>query len=642
MIHPKRNLVGLFAAPRRAKTLGVLAVDMTLALLALYAVLALRFEDPRFYTRAPHGFFAVFATLAVSAPVVLVLCRIPKIRITSFDGRAMLRVALGAGALGLVVIAGSFQAQALIPRSVPFFFVALFFTTAVLVRVSVHLRVTPAFGPRPKVDRVAIYGAGSAGVALVSTLRQGGEVQPVFFVDDDPRLTGLAVAGLPVYPPRALRANIGRFGITRVLLAMPSAAPHRVKTVADSITGLGVEVRSLPSYVDIVAKGGYLGHRTVNPDALLGRAQVDLDDPNITGAYAGRSVLVTGAGGSIGSELCRQVLDCGPARVVLFDQSEFALYSILQEMEPLAAALGIGLVARLGSVNDARRVEHVLAEERVDTILHAAAYKHVPMVEENVVEGARANVLGTRTVALAAIAAQVERFVLISTDKAVRPTSVMGATKRLAELVIQDLATRSTATKFSMVRFGNVLGSSGSVLPLFQCQIMAGGPVTVTDPVMTRFFMTIQEAARLVLLAGSFSQGGDVFVLDMGKPMKIIDLARRMIEMSGCEVYDPETGRGDIRIEIIGLRPGEKLFEELLIDTDRRCPTPHPKILRARERRLSEFEMKAVIREISGAVEDQNPGRVRAVIEARLEDDRFANRRDRPRAEDLAYEGTGG
>jgi FlaA1/EpsC-like NDP-sugar epimerase len=303
----------------------------------------------------------------------------------------------------------------------------------------------------------------------------------------------------------------------------------------------------------------------------------------------------------------------------LFEQGEFQLYSIDQELQPEAKATGIPIVSRLGSVTNKERVAGVIAEEGVEIVLHAAAYKHVPLVEENELEGARNNVLGTQVVAESAAEAKLERFILVSTDKAVRPTNIMGATKRMAELVVQDVQTRNAATKFAMVRFGNVLGSSGSVLPLFQKQIARGGPVTVTHKDVTRFFMTIPEAARLVLLAGAYAKGGDVFVLDMGEPQKIIDIAHRMISLSGRRVKDPMTGVGDIEIRVTGLRPGEKLYEELLIDDDSLLPTPHTKILRAQEGMLSQIEVAAMVRELKGSIDDADAVRLRQLIATRVE-----------------------
>jgi FlaA1/EpsC-like NDP-sugar epimerase len=327
--------------------------------------------------------------------------------------------------------------------------------------------------------------------------------------------------------------------------------------------------------------------------------------------------MVTGAGGSIGSELCRQLVGTAPAHIILFERSELALYQIDRELRPLADAAGISVTTRLGSVTDSRRVAEVMAETGTEIVLHAAAYKHVPLVEENELEGARNNVLGTQVVAEAAIAQGCERFILISTDKAVRPTNIMGATKRVAELVVQDLQTRASSTKLSMVRFGNVLGSSGSVLPLFEQQIRRGGPVTVTHPEVTRFFMTIPEAARLVLLAGAYATGGDVFVLDMGEPMKILDIARRMIELSGRSVM--EDGTGDIEIKITGLRPGEKLYEELLINDDSLRATPHVKILRAEEVILSQIEIASILRELKRILRSADGAALRKLVEVKVD-----------------------
>mgnify|MGYP000324285403 CR=1 FL=1 len=375
-----------------------------------------------------------------------------------------------------------------------------------------------------------------------------------------------------------------------------------------------VEVQVLPSYVDLMSGKGLADSlRTVAPDQLLGRDKVDLDTPEIAKTYAGRVVMVTGAGGSIGSELCRQLLNCNPARIVLFEQGEFQLYSIDQELQPEAKATGIPIVSRLGSVTNKARVAGVIAEEGVEIVLHAAAYKHVPLVEENELEGARNNVLGTQVVAEAAAEAKLERFILVSTDKAVRPTNIMGATKRMAELVVQDVQTRNAATKFAMVRFGNVLGSSGSVLPLFQKQIARGGPVTVTHKDVTRFFMTIPEAARLVLLAGAYAMGGDVFVLDMGEPQKIIDIARRMITLSGRQAKDSATGEGDIEIKVTGLRPGEKLYEELLIGDDV-TGTEHERIMTANELYLSWAEYSQILERLDVACHEFDHEAIRDIL----------------------------
>jgi FlaA1/EpsC-like NDP-sugar epimerase len=351
--------------------------------------------------------------------------------------------------------------------------------------------------------------------------------------------------------------------------------------------------------------------RAVDPAALLGRDALENELPDVSDVYAGRRILVTGAGGSIGSELCRQLVQCRPATLILMDHGEHVLFQIERELRGLAPDLEI--IPILGSVCDAALVNVLMRAKKIDVVLHAAAYKHVPLVESNAIEGMRNNVLGTRTVANAAREAGVERFILVSTDKAVRPTSVMGGSKRFAEMIVQDLATRSDKTRFSMVRFGNVLGSSGSVIPVFADQIAQGGPVTLTHPEVTRYFMTIPEAVRLVLLAGSFARDGDVFVLDMGEPVAIQDIARRMIEASGYSVRDAANPRGDIEIAITGLRPGEKLHEELLIGSDM-LTTPHPRILRAQEGHLSEIELAKALKSLSEAIETRDMALLRSIL----------------------------
>ncbi|HET7409089.1 MAG TPA: nucleoside-diphosphate sugar epimerase/dehydratase, partial [Paracoccaceae bacterium] len=397
-------------------------------------------------------------------------------------------------------------------------------------------------------------------------------------------------------------------------LAMPSVQKRRQREIVAGLESLQCEILTTPGYGELIGRGDPVSRiKSVSSDDLLGRNIVDLDVPDVANAYSGRSVMITGAGGSIGSELCRQVLSCNPRRIVLFDLSEFALYTIDREIRPLATETGVDVATMLGSVCDRARLRSVMQQHGVEIVVHAAAYKHVPLVEENEIEGVRNNVFGTRTLAELARELAIERFILISTDKAVRPTNVMGGTKRLAEIMIQDLQSRSPDTKFAMVGFGNVLGSSGSVIPLFSSQIAAGGPVTLTHPDVTRYFMTISEAARLVLLAGAYATGGDLFVLDMGEPVRIADLARRMVELSGLTVRDTDNPDGDIEIRTIGLRPGEKLFEELLIDNVV-LQTPHPKIMRAEEACPSQLEVAALLQEMRQAVESSSAAAIRRQI----------------------------
>lgn len=603
--------------PRQFKVAMWLAIDASLVPLALYAAFALRLGT--FWTSPiQQSSWPLFPLLLLAGVTVSYFLNLPRIKLNSFDVYGIRSIGFAAIALTVCAMILSYLFIFWAPRSVPLIFGALFFIAAVLVRLIGLAIVQAILGRLGDAVPVAIYGAGMAGIQLASALRQSDDVKPVVFVDDNPALWDLVVSGLKVRSPKVLATLVEAGKVKRVLLAMPSINRGQQARLMAKLEGLDCGVHLMPSYADLVAGKGLTDTAdSVAPDALLGRDKVNLDIPDVAKVYAGRTVLVTGAGGSIGSELCRQLLDIKPSHIVLFERSEFELYTIDAELRPFAEREGITVTTRLGSVVDGKRVRDVLAETGADIVIHAAAYKHVPLVEENELEGARNNVLGTRVVAEAAEATGAERFILISTDKAVRPTNIMGATKRLSELVVQDLQTRSKGTKFSMVRFGNVLGSSGSVLPRFESQIRRGGPVTVTHPEVTRFFMTIPEAARLVLLAGAYSAGGDVFVLDMGEPKKIIDIARRMIELSGRTVM--EKGIGDIEIVITGLRPGEKLYEELLIDDNSLVGTPHAKILRAEETMLSQIEVAAMLRELDKALETGDAEALRKMIEARVD-----------------------
>lgn len=612
-------LNSLINLPRAVKRLIFLFMDVTLIPICLYAAFALRYG-----TFAPlekiSSSWVLFVAMTVLGGGLVYFFKLPRIKLITFEARAMFQVGLTAVSLSLSAMVFSYLFQLTGPRSVPLIFGALFFLLSVLARVSgLHL-LQYITGKANLGLPVLIYGGGAAGIQLASALRQSREARLVAFVDDSPNLHGLMISGLQVYSSSELEYLIRKYGVQRVLVAMPSVPKKRQNKIIAKLSKLSVDVQVVPSYIEMMAKNGLVDTvQPISPDELLGRDKVGLDIPEIAKTYAGRVVLVTGAGGSIGSELCRQLLNCHPARIILFEQGEYQLFTIDNELKSEANNAGVEVTARLGSVTNEVCVARVIAEENVEIIIHAAAYKHVSLVEENGLEGACNNVLGTHIVASAAEKAGIERFIHISTDKAVRPTNIMGATKRMAELVVQDIQTRSKHTKFAMVRFGNVLGSSGSVLPLFQKQIEAGGPVTVTHPDVTRFFMTIPEAARLVLLAGTFVQGGDVFVLDMGEPRKIMDIARQMITLSGYQVKDEMAKNGDIEIEIIGLRRGEKLYEELLIDSKNLRSTPHAKILRAEESMLSQIEITAMLREIRACVETSNSERLRQLIETRVE-----------------------
>ncbi|MEO5343672.1 MAG: polysaccharide biosynthesis protein [Gammaproteobacteria bacterium SHHR-1] len=462
--------------------------------------------------------------------------------------------------------------------------------------------------------RVLIYGAGLSGRQLATALNNSHEMRVVGFLDDDPQLQGHVLNALPIHAPEQLPELIERQGVSDLLLALPSVGRHRRNQILARIRHLPLAVRTLPSVTELVqGRVSVSDLRELDADDLLGREPVAPDPELLNWNVRDKVVMVTGAGGSIGAELCRQILKLGPQRLLLVEQSEFALYQIHQALLRTHPDQEARLLPLLASVCDLGRMRQILNSWRPDTLYHAAAYKHVPLVEHNPVEGVENNVLGTWRTAQAAMEAAVADFVLISTDKAVRPSNVMGASKRLAELVLQALSQQDSATRFCMVRFGNVLGSSGSVVPRFREQIRQGGPITLTHPDITRYFMTIPEAAQLVIQAGAMGQGGDVFVLDMGEPVRILELAQRMVELSGLMLKDDINPEGDIEIQITGLRPGEKLFEELLIGNDPQ-PTAHPRILRAREDSLPWDQLESGLQQLQQALKANNAAATRALL----------------------------
>lgn len=570
---------------RSRKKAIMIAADIVMIPLALWAAWALRLgEVLPIKEMQPHGWMF----LAVIPVGILIFAKLGLYRavVRFMGGQAVVAVAKGAAIMALLLwsMAYTLQLQGL-PRSVPinFALVLLVFIggSRVLVR-SYYQWLIKHFTEK---EAVLIYGAGGAGTQLASALMPGNEFYPVAFIDDDKALWKHTVQGIRVHKPADIQKLIDEHQIKKVLLALPNTTKQQRKAVLDRLTPFPVHVQTTPSMPEILAGNATVDQlQEVELEDLLGRDPVPPKEELFTACIQGKTVLVTGAGGSIGSELCRQIVKARPAELILYEISEFALYAIEQELNKaiLTGGHNIRLVPVLGSVCNRQRLQELFQRYTVDTVYHAAAYKHVPIVEQNVFEGIRNNVVGTRTVAELAKQFGVGRFVLISTDKAVRPTNVMGATKRFAELVVQDLAVECASTVFSMVRFGNVLGSSGSVVPLFRKQIAAGGPITVTHPEITRFFMTIPEASQLVIQAGAMAQGGDVFVLDMGQPVKIVDLAKRMIHLSGFEVKDEQHLDGDIEVMFSGLRPGEKLYEELLIG-DNVTGTEHEKIMCANE-----------------------------------------------------------
>lgn len=452
--------------------------------------------------------------------------------------------------------------------------------------------------------RVAIYGAGIAGVQLASYLAHGNEFSPLFFIDDDSNKWNKTIRGIKVYSPDDLIRISQIYHIEQVLLAIPSAPLARRRKIINDLENNSIYVKTLPKLDGLITgKVHFSDISDVDIEDLLGRLPVVANQELLAKNIVGKSVLVTGAGGSIGSELCRQIADLRPETLVIFDSSEFALYTIEQELRERFSY--VRLRAVLGSVTNASLIASILRKYHIQTIYHAAAYKHVPMVEHSPLSGIKNNAIGTYVVAQEALKAKVSNMVLISTDKAVRPTNVMGTTKRLAELILQAFAAGSTSTIFNMVRFGNVLGSSGSVVPLFKKQIKAGGPITVTHPDIIRYFMTIPEAVDLVIQAGSMAHGGEVFVLDMGEPVKITDLARKMIYLSGLTVKDENNPSGDIEIKYTGLRPGEKLYEELLIG-DNPAPTTHERIMKANEKFIPMETLEAKLQQMISYIQINN------------------------------------
>jgi FlaA1/EpsC-like NDP-sugar epimerase len=599
----------LLNLPRSTKRLVVLALDSCLCVFALWLALYLRLGE--FVYLDWQYALALTMSLVLALPIFLMngLYR----AIFRYSGwPALMTVAKSVAIYGILYatiftafgIAGTPRTIGLIQPILLFILIGASRSVAYYWLGGDYKR---RIGANAKV-RMLVYGAGSAGRQIAAALVGNREVKIVGFMDDDPNLIGRVLNGLTIYRPSDIIEQSRRLDVTDVLLALPSASHRRRQEIVDELLAAKLSVRTLPSLTDIAqGKVSINDIKELDIDDLLGRAPVEPDDALLRRNITGKKVMVTGAGGSIGSELCRQILRLNPADLILVDHSEFALYTINEELNALRVRYAIelkSLVPVLGSVRDRNFVKRMVAHYKPDTIYHAAAYKHVPLVEENVIEGVLNNTLGTKLMAEAAIDNAVQCFVLISTDKAVRPTNAMGASKRMAELVLQALADEQSGTCFSMVRFGNVLDSSGSVVPKFRQQIKEGGPVTVTHPDVTRYFMTIPEAAQLVIQAGSMANGGDVFFLEMGAPVKVLDLARRMIELSGMSIKDTEQPAGDIEITFTGLREGEKLHEELLLGAEPE-ETGHPRITKAHEKYIPLSELDVYLEQLNEADENQ-------------------------------------
>jgi FlaA1/EpsC-like NDP-sugar epimerase len=580
----RRQLKRALEMPRTAKRIVALTLDASICVLTVWLALYLRLG----VWPDVGGYRWVAVALSLTAlPIFWAFGFYRAIfRYLGFD--ALLTVARACVVYGLLYAAiFTFLEVFEVPRTVGIIQPILLFIFVASSRAFAR-SLFAGLVPGAHDKRVLIYGAGSSGRQLASAIGNSGEMRVVGFVDDDPTLRGSVLNGRRIYAPSQLKTVVPRSGITDIFLAMPSAPRRQRAEILESLRPLQVSVRTLPGLMDL-AEGRVEVNtlRELDIEDLLGR---DVAAPNeilFARNILAKTVLVTGAGGSIGSELCRQIVAARPNTLLLVEIGEYSLYAIEREMSALVSRMGsvTRIVPLMASVRDTARIGEIMQTWTPDTVYHAAAYKHVPLVEHNPVEGLRNNSFGTLTTARAAQAAGVKDFVLISTDKAVRPTNVMGTSKRIAELSLQALAAEKSKTRFSMVRFGNVLGSSGSVVPLFRAQIKAGGPITITHEEVTRYFMTIPEAAQLVIQAGAMASGGDVFILDMGEPVKIVDLARNMIELSGLSVRDAGNPDGEIAIEVIGLRPGEKLYEELLIGDDP-LPTSHPLIMKATESHL--------------------------------------------------------
>lgn len=599
----------ILSAPRVYKRAISLCIDIIFINVSFFAA---------FYTRMGYadlsGYGALLFTLIGATLLLFIKVGLYRAILRYLSVHALLTIVISCLCSALLMVISGYFLDVFIPRSIPIIYCSYLILLCGGARLFVRIMVSQSLCKTK--TRVIIYGAGDSGRQLVNLLRQGHEFHPVAFIDDEKRLFKTVVNGLTVYNSKKLSALIAKKRAVMVLLAMPSAHRAARKKVIDILVNLPIEIKSIPKFSDLLSGAATIDQlRDVPIEDLLGREPVPAKQTLLQANIIGKVVMVTGAGGSIGSELCRQIILQKPKMLVLFELSEFGLYKIERELSELIVeqSLTVQLIPLLGSVQHLNRVKVVLKSFNVQTLYHAAAYKHVPLVETNVIEGVRNNVFGTYYTALAAIEAKVESFVLISTDKAVRPTNVMGATKRMAELVLQSLAAEQHETCFCMVRFGNVLGSSGSVIPLFKRQISEGDFVTVTHKDIIRYFMTIPEAAQLVIQAGSLAKGGDVFVLDMGEPVKIVDLAVNLIKLSGLDVKSETNPEGDIEIRFTGLRPGEKLYEELLIGKHV-GKTEHERIMTAQESFLPYCEYELILEMLDDACHHFNHDKIRTIL----------------------------
>ena len=565
-------------------------MDLCVLPLMMWLAYAIRLARP--HVEVMHGLEAWYIYVAFGGICIFALLGIYRAIVRSFNEDYLLRILIGTFVQIVALYALKKLDVAFIPMSIPLMYGFMLFSYMWWSRAVIRYATIKTFAKKQTRKRVAIYGAGLAGQQIAAALNRSDDYVPVCFIDDKKSLKGQSLSGLKIYSPKKAQKKLGKFGIEEVLLAMPSVGRARKKEIIESFEATDVKIMELPGVTQLVDGQVKVSDiREVDIIDLLGRDPVPPKPELLEKNIKNKVVMVTGAGGSIGSELCRQIVKHQPKMLVLFEMSEFALYSIDRELQTAATQV----IPILGSVTNQSKLERILKQYQVQTVYHAAAYKHVPLVEANPFEGVYNTSIGTQRSVDAAVAQGVETFVLISTDKAVRPTNVMGASKRMAELYCQGLASTNPKTQISIVRFGNVLGSSGSVVPLFKKQIAQGGPITVTHPEVTRYFMTIPEAAQLVIQAGAMGVGGDVFLLDMGEPVKIVDLAKQMIRLSGLRAMD-EHGAGDIEIQFTGLRPGEKLYEELLIDTTGVEKTQHERILKSFESFYNFIEIESIFK----------------------------------------------
>ncbi len=615
-IEPIQNTIGVL--PRFWKRVLLITYDLCALAAALWAAYALRYGTWLPPTR--YDQFLLIASAPVIAIPIFIRAGLYRAIIRFLPVQALWTIlqamSIAAVCWVVTVFLSEMAGSGAVPRSVPFLYWAFGIVFVAGSRFLAKALLWPSGEDRRGSRPVAIYGAGDAGVQLANTLRRQGQRMVVGFLDDNPQLHGRDVTGVRVFSPAHLSTLVERYGVTEVILSIPSLTAHRRQEIFAAVGGYGIKVRTVPHLFDI-ASGKYSISevREIDIDELLGRSSIPSDPSLLRQMIAGRSIMVTGAGGSIGSELCRLLTKWEPQRLVLFESNEFALYQIERELRPFK---DFSIVPVLGSVIDQKRVLAAMQEHGVEVVFHAAAYKHVPLVEANPLEGIKNNVFGTRSVAQAARDAGVSHFVLISTDKAVRPTNVMGATKRWAELIVNAFANEAkvngSSQKFCAVRFGNVLGSNGSVVPLFKEQIESGGPLTLTDPGMTRYFMSIHEAAELIAQAGALSEGGDLFVLDMGEPVLIRTLAENMVRLAGLTVRSPGNPLGDIELAVIGKRPGEKMYEELFYDESSTVTTVHRKIRRAPRADASGANVVAMLDELAEALDTHDEPRARKIL----------------------------